>query len=248
MSPVELAFLTFTAFISSTLTALIGFGGGTILMAVLLNFMTPAVAIPFHGVVQLASNGWRVLLFRAHIGWHLGRRFVVLLPVGVALGLWLFQGLSKEAIQVMIGCLVLGTLFTRKLKQFRNKDLPLWSFYPLGLVVGTLNMIVGVVAPVVGVLVVRRELSKEGMIATLGFFALLGHIFKVVAFGLVGFRFQDHLLSLAFMIPAVMLGGYAGKFLLGRLNEAVFMAIFKVLLIVLSLKLIVWEGFVKSYF
>jgi len=238
----EYTLLGFTGLFSAALTALVGFGGGTILIGVLLLFMPPAVAIPFHGLVQLFSNGWRVILFRKHIGWHLAWRFTLLLPLGIILGLWFFQGLGKEMIQLLIGLTVVFALFARNLKGVRHKDLPTSAFIPLGLVMGILNMIVGVVAPLMGVLVVRKELNKEAMIGTLGFFALSGHVFKVAAFGWAGFHFEDHIPALAIMVPSVMVGGVLGKWLLGKVDEKFFRVFFQGLLILLSLKLIIWEG------
>lgn len=245
MTPLDYLFLGTTALVTAALTAVVGFGGGTILMGVVLLFMPPAAAIPFHGAVQLVSNGWRVFLFRRHIAWALVLRFCTLLPFGVLVGLWFFQGLSAEAILIFIGAVVLFTLFARRLKRFRNRDLPVGAFWPLGFVVGILNMMVGVVAPLVGVLVVRKDLDKEATIATLGTFALSGHIGKVIAFGAVGFDYVHYAVAFAVMAPAVMLGGVVGKWLLGRVPESVFRFVFQALLAALALKLIVLDGLAK---
>ena len=245
MTLLEIALLALTCYLSSSLTAMIGFGGGSFLIGVILLFIPPAAAIPFHGLIQLVSNGWRVLLFRRHIAWHIAWRFTLLLPFGVAVGLWFFQGFSKEAIQILIGVFVLLSLGTRQLRALREKDLPLPGFIPLGFFVGILNMMVGVVAPILGILMVRRELSKEDMIGTMGFMATIGHLLKVFAFGFAGFRFEPFLPALAAMIPAVMLGGLTGKWLLGRFNESVFRTVFHVMLFILSMKLIFWEGVIK---
>lgn len=245
MTPFEYALLGATGLLSAALTAMIGFGGGTILIGVILLFMPPAAALPFHGLVQLFSNGWRVLLFRRHIAWDISLRFAALLPFGVAVGLFLFRGLSAEAIQILIGSFVLLSLFARRLKAFRDRDLPLGAFWPLGFVIGILNMMVGVVAPLLGVLVVRKALRKEQVIGTLGFFAFTGHVFKVIAFGLAGFRFADYLPAVVIMVPAIMVGGVLGKWALSFLNERLFMVVFQVLLVFLAVKLIVWEGLLK---
>ena len=95
MDWIDISLLTFAAFATSALTAVAGAGGGTILIALMLLFMPPAAAIPAHGVVQLASNTWRVWLFRKHMAWPLIIRFSLLLPLGVWLGLEMFQGMSK---------------------------------------------------------------------------------------------------------------------------------------------------------
>ena len=245
MSPLDLALLGVTALLTAAMTAVIGFGGGVILIGVILLFVPPAVAIPIHGLVQIVSNAWRLFLFRRHIFWPICLRFTALLPVGIALGIWFFQGLSAATVQVLIGSFVLLSLFTRKLRRFRGRDLPLWSFWPLGFVAGILNIMVGVVAVALGPLVIRKELAKQQLIATIAYLSASGHVGKVIAFGLTGFSFQRYLLALAVMIPAVMLGGNLGKWLLGYVSDQVFLVLFQVLLVALALKLIVWEGLLK---
>ncbi len=101
---------------------------------------------------------------------------------------------------------------------------------------------VGAAAPMIAALTVRRELAKEAMIATLAVFAMLGHLFKVAAFGLVGFRLEGMALPLALMVPAVMLGTWAGRAVLSRVSERVFLVVFQGMLLVLSGKLIFWDG------
>ena len=166
MGWIDITLLVSAAFCTSALTSVAGAGGGTILIALMLLFMPPAAAIPAHGVVQLASNTWRVWLFRKHMVWPLIIRFSALMPLGVWLGLWLFQEMPKELVQVLIGFFVLLTLFLRHLKRFAPKEFPLWAFVPLGFVTGALNMIVGVIAPVLGVLIIRKDLKKENVVGT----------------------------------------------------------------------------------
>jgi uncharacterized membrane protein YfcA len=242
MTPFDIAFLSATALCTSAMTSVVGSGGGTILIAILLQFMPPAAAIPVHGVVQLVSNVWRTWLFRRDLAWHLIWRFALLAPAGIALGLWLFQGMSKETVQILIGCFIIVTLFTRQIGRLRDKDLPLWAFVPLGFTVGVLNMIVGVVAPVVGVLIIRKELTKESYVGTLGFFAMITNVFKLAGFVLVGFSFAAYGPAILAMAPAVVIGTWLGKNLLGRLSERLFMIVFKTALIALALKLIVWDS------
>ncbi len=242
MSPLEIGFLSAAAFCTSALTALVGAGGGTALIALMLQIMPPAAAIPLHGAVQLASNSWRVVLLRRHMAWPLIIRFGVLMPFGVAVGLLLFQGLPAEVIQILIGCFVLISLLTRTLERFRDRDLPLWAFVPVGFVTGILNMVVGVIAPVLGILVVRKGLTKEQVVGTLGFFALIGNVLKVAGFTLVGFSFAEYGPALLAMIPAALVGTTVGRRLLSRVDERAFLPIFRFALGALAVKLIVVDG------
>ncbi len=238
----DITLLTAAAFGTSALTAVAGAGGGTILIALMLLFLPPAAAIPAHGVVQLASNTWRVWLFRKHMAWPLIIRFSLLLPLGVWLGLEMFQGMPKEVVQLLIGCFVLLTLFLRHLKRFAPKEFPLWAFIPLGFVTGALNMIVGVIAPVLGALIIRKDLKKEDVVGTLGFFGFIGNLLKIAAFTMAGFSFAEYGLLLGLMTAAVVAGTSFGKKVLTGFNEKTFLIVFNTMLIALALKLIVIDG------
>lgn len=242
MSGLEVALLAIAGFFTSALTAVVGAGGGTVLLALMLQFMPPATAIPVHGVVQLASNTSRTWLFRQHLAWPLISRFALLLPFGVILGLWLFQHMPKELVQVLIGCFVIFTLFLRRLRRFAPSDFPLWAFVPLGFVTGALNMIVGVIGPVLGALVIRKELSKEAIVGTLGVFGVLGNLLKIAGFVYAGFSLAEYGPALLVMIPAAMLGAAAGRRVLTNVSEMLFLRVFQLMLLCLAAKLILYDG------
>lgn len=245
MSTFDIVVLTLAAFCTSALTAVVGAGGGTALIALMLQTMSPAAAIPVHGMVQLASNTSRAWMLRRHMAWPIIIRFAALMPFGVALGLWLFQGLPTEVVQMLIGCFVLLTLATRQLKALNDKDLPLWAFVPVGFVTGVLNMIVGVIAPILGVLVIRKELSKEAVVATLSLFGFSGNLLKIAGFTLIGFSFAQYGSLMLCMVPAAIIGTRVGGAVLGKMDERWFLFAFRAVLVVLALKLIVIDGLMK---
>ena len=118
----EILFLSVCAFFTSALTAVVGAGGGTALIALMLQVLNPADAIPVHGVVQLASNTTRVYLLWNALSWPIIIRFVLLMPLGVALGLLVFQGLPTSAVQLLIGLFVLTAI----LRQAAGINLVAW--------------------------------------------------------------------------------------------------------------------------
>ena len=103
-------------------------------------------------------------------------------------------------------------------------------------------MIVGVIAPVLGAIIVRRDLKKEQIVGTLGFFGLIGNLLKIAGFTLVGFSFADYWLLLATMVPAAILGARVGRAFLSKLDERVFLKCFRFMLGALALKLIIIDG------
>lgn len=245
MATLDIVLLTLAAFCTSALTAVVGAGGGTALIALMLQMMSPAAAIPVHGMVQLASNTSRAWMLRRHMAWPIIIRFAALMPFGVALGLWLFQGLPTEVVQMLIGAFVLLTLATRQLRALNDKDLPLWAFVPVGFVTGMLNMIVGVIAPILGVLVIRKELAKEEVVGTLSFFGFIGNLLKIAGFTLIGFSFEQYGTLMLCMVPAAIVGTRVGGALLSKLDERWFLMAFRAMLILLALKLILYDGLMK---
>ena len=242
MTSLEILLLSAAAFCTSALTAVVGAGGGTALIAIMLQVMSPVVAIPVHGVVQLASNTTRVWLMWQHMAWPIIFRFAALMPLGVWLGLELFQGLPTETIQLLIGCFILISLAARQIGKWRESDVPLWAFFPIGFVTGALNMVVGVIAPILGVLIIRKDLSKETMVGTLGFFGLLGNLLKIAGFSIIGFSFIEFGPTILFVVPAAVIGTRVGRAVLARIDERYFMLGFRIVLIGLALKLIAVDG------
>ena len=86
--------LTVLSFFTALMTSIAGAGGGTVLLAAMLQFMNPAEAIPVHGVIQLSSNMTRTWLLRKYVNWKIIFKFSVLLPLGVYIGLKIFQSID----------------------------------------------------------------------------------------------------------------------------------------------------------
>ena len=81
------------------MTSIAGAGGGTVLLAAMLQFMNPAEAIPVHGVIQLTSNITRTWLLRKFVNWNIIFKFSLLLPIGIFIGLKIFQNIDGDNIK-----------------------------------------------------------------------------------------------------------------------------------------------------
>ena len=70
--------------LSAGVSAVLGMAGGILLLAVMLLFLEPAVAIPIHALVQLTSNSSRTLIHVRSVRRDLLGPFVLpLLPAGL---------------------------------------------------------------------------------------------------------------------------------------------------------------------
>ena len=233
--------VTSVAFVSSTLTALVGAGGGTGLLLVMLWFVPAASVVPVHGCIQLVSNTARVVLFRRHMHWPAIIRFVIPMPAGVYVGLQLHGMMSQAALQLVIAGFVLLSLLVRVPDTAAGRGFPSWAYVPVGFLIGGANVLVGVLSPILGAILRFERLDKERMVGTLGFFGFAGNVFKVAGFALVGFSFADYLPMIACASVAAILGNVVGRRLLGGISSPGFARAFRVMLGLLALKL-VWDA------
>ena len=86
MAPLMIAALGALMVATAFLSGLFGMAAGLILIGVLLALMPLPTAMVLHAITQMASNGWRAFLWRAHIRWR--PVCVYLIGCALALGLW----------------------------------------------------------------------------------------------------------------------------------------------------------------
>ena len=220
------------AFFTSTLTAVIGMGGGILLISAMPGLLPAAAIIPVHGAVQLASNGSRVLLVIRHIEWRIFWPFFI----GAVLGTAAVVRLSFDHLPLYLGAFILFVTWIPIPK--RSFRLP-GHFAILGALQTFLSLFVGVSGPLTNAFLLRKNLPKDRLVITHGITMTATHLCKIVVFGFVGFAFAPYLYLIAAMIVSATLGSWAGTKLRGRLPEELFKKIFKALISLLSIRMIV---------
>jgi len=226
------------AFFTSAITSFIGAGGGTILLLFMLYVLPAPSVIPVHGCIQLMSNTTRVYLLWQHMQWGIILRFLALMPLGVYLGLILYNALSDDYIQLLIACSILLSLVLRPGYSAAKSKFPKSAYYLVGLVIGFGNMIVGVLAPLLAAVLRLENLPKEAAVGTLGFFGFAGNLLKIAGFAAVGFSFSAYLPIILPACLASIAGSIIGKALLTRTTNKLFTTAFKVVICLLAIKLI----------
>src|SRR6056300_448626 len=230
--------LTTLSFFTALMTSLAGAGGGTVLLAAMLQFMNPAEAIPVHGVIQFSSNLTRTWLLRKFVNWSIVIRFTILLPIGVYIGLQIFQNMDSDNIKNIIGIFILLALTLQNLKFIKSFFVPYYAFYFIGLITGVLNILVGVIAPLLAVILKQSISEKKSIVGTLGYFGLIGNLLKIIGFSLIGFSFHEYIDTFLMIIPATLVGSRVGQLLLNKISNKIFMIIFQIILIGLAIRLL----------
>ena len=231
--------LTLLSFFTAMMTSIAGAGGGTVLLAAMLQFMNPSEAIPVHGVIQLTSNIARTWLLRKFVKWGIILKFSLMIPLGVYLGLEIFQSFDAEDIKKLIGLFIIIALILQNIKFIKNLIISSNWYYIVGLLTGILNILVGVIAPLLAVIVKQSINEKKSIVGTLGYFGLVGNFTKIIGFSLIGFSFLEYLDTFLLMIPATLLGSRIGQYLLDKISNKLFFYIFQIILIFLALRLLI---------
>jgi uncharacterized membrane protein YfcA len=206
-----------TAFLSG----IFGMAGGLILIGVLLFIFPLPTAMVLHAVTQMASNGWRALLWWRHIEW----KNTVFYVAGclVSVGLW---SITLYVPDKGVALLLLG-FSPFIIRAIPDSILPR-SFGPLQ-VAGTgvcsmmLMLMTGVTGPLLDTMFLRSPLERRQIIATKAVCQVFGHGFKLLYFGaLIADVGQVEPWFLGIAIGASMIGTSLGKLLLEKLTDKQF--------------------------
>jgi len=138
--------LTGLSFFTSMLTAAIGIGGGTLMLAFMAQVLPVKAITPVHGVVQLGSNFGRMLVMYQSIDKPLLIWFLLGSCFGAILGGQVVISLPIDILRLILGCFVLYAAWGPKLKSFTKSEKSL----VLGGFISTLiTMFVGATGPFV---------------------------------------------------------------------------------------------------
>jgi uncharacterized membrane protein YfcA len=231
-----------TAAASAALSAVVGMAGGITLLAVMLLYLDPLVAIPLHGVVQLASNSSRAVVQRSHVHWPAVARFgLLLLPFAFA-GLALARSLPAEALRLLIGVFVLvATWRPAWLRVNPGGAGPERQLVAVGGAVGFLSTTIGATGPLMAPFFLDLGLTRQGLVGTKAACQTLQHTAKLVVFGVAGFAFSQWAGLLATLTVAVVVGTVVGSRLLEHVSETTFRRLYMGVLTVIALRLVLAE-------
>lgn len=226
----EVVILGAAAVATSMLSAIVGMAGGITLLAVMLVFLDPLVAIPVHGAIQLVSNSSRAAIQRRHLRWGIIARYgLLLLPMGF-LGLPVAKALPPAATKVAIGIFILvaawrpGALLLGTHPEATN---PNRRFLVLGGIVGVLNVTIGATGPLIAPFFLNLGLDRFQLVGTKAACQTLGHLAKLVVFGVAGFAFGGFAPLLLLLAVLAVGGTWAGSRLLEHVDERFFTRLYK---------------------
>ena len=223
-TPLILAALAVVAVVTSFISGIFGMAGGMLLIGFLLMILPVPVAMVFHGVIQIAANGWRSWLWREHINWKVVLQF----GAGTGCALIVFSFFSfvppKPLVLLMVGLIPFVALSVPQ--RFAPNIERRGQAFLAGLIGGTLQLVAGVTGPLLDIFYVRSGMTRQVNVATKSAAMVLGHVSKVAYFGLMiadpAGRDVEQWIVMAFAAACAILGTTLSRRLLDKMSDKQF--------------------------
>ena len=161
--------LILAAFLTSTLSAVIGMGGGVTLLAIMAMVMPDGyLVVAYHGIIQLVSNATRTTVYRNEINLPLLARFSkgiipgLFAAAGIVYGLIQYFDVSSASelkidfLKPLIGIYIIWFLYLRKKNPISDK-----SFLWMGGISGLVTVFVGAAGPLIAPFFISRDMKKQ---------------------------------------------------------------------------------------
>jgi uncharacterized membrane protein YfcA len=232
----EVHALTFTsavtlwlvAFVAASLAAVTGFGGAALLLPVLVLAFGPRDAIPILTVAQLIGNASRVWFNRREVDWRVvGWYAVGAVPFGL-LGGFLFARAPLSLLTRGLGVFLILVVAWRRLRRRPPRRPPLRSFALIGGTASLVSALVGSVGPLMAPLFLAYGLVRGAYIGTEAMATVVTHVTKIVAYQQTATLSAPSLVTGLALGPVMVAGSFAGKRIVDRLPEHVFVLLIEV--------------------
>ncbi len=215
MTPVALALVGLTVLGTSFLSGIFGMAGGLILLGVLLAFMDVVPAMILFGIIQMGANGWRAVLWRAHVRWEIvGRYLIGATAAFLVMRLVAFVP-DKALLYLGLGLLPFAAelLPTRYWPNISNP----WGPQLCGVVIMVLQLMAGAAGHILDMFFQRSAMDRKGIVATKAVCQTTAHLFRVLYFGSLMATFEGHVPVWA--IGAALALAFIGTSLAARVLE-----------------------------
>ncbi|WP_265502585.1 TSUP family transporter [Paracoccus beibuensis] len=220
MTPLLMLAFAATVLTTSFVSGLFGMAGGMLLMGVLLFLVSVPDAMVLHGVAQMASNGWRALLWRKYILWRVVARYIIGLIAAGMLFVSLVIVPDERVVLLLLGVVpFVGRMLPDKIMpQATQPGGAEWC----GFISTSLQLLSGVSGPLLDMFFVRSVLDRRVVVATKAACQVVTHLSKLLYFGLLlggGTASTVDPLVLTFAVAMAVLGTSMSRMFLERMTD-----------------------------
>jgi len=223
--------LILTAFVASLTAAVVGTGGGVLLLPVLVAAFGVRDAIPMYAVAQLIGN-----ISRVGLNWNLiDRRVVFWFSLGAVpaaiLGAWLFTRVGDTNLMKILGVFLLLIAIRMWRKRKAKRGFPLHRFAFIGAFFSLVSALVGSAGPFLAPFYLSFGLIKGAFIGTEALGTSILHVVKLLSYQSFGAMSDDILIHGCLLGPVMIVGSFCGKWVVDLISTEVFLRVVEVLIV-----------------
>lgn len=130
--------------------------------------------------------------------------------------------LNERVIRVLVALIVLLMLAIQVVRHWRRTSQVAGSPVFYGVSAGFATTIANAAGPVMSMYLLSSRLPKERFVGTGAWFFFLANLLKIPLYFWYGLYSRESLLFDAALVPAVLLGGLAGKWFVSRVPQRIF--------------------------
>lgn len=215
--------------------------GGIIMMALLLSLMPVASAMVLHAAIQLVSNGWRSILWRKHIVWHVTPFYGLGIMAGVIAISFVHYVPDKATALIVVGLVPLLAIAASRFVTL--SILNRGQTFLTAMVLTFIQMTGGVIGPLLDLLYNNAPLTRHQIVATKAMTQTVMHLVRLIYFGSLiplltgreGWPEGLHPVFMLLFMACAIAGTTAAAPILHRINDKHFKDLSRLLIIFISL-------------
>ena len=184
-----------------------------------------------------------VVAFRQHARWEYIRRLLPPAITGIIVGWTLMQRISDAAFRPLVGAIILVLTALQLLRLWQPQlyeKVPhqLWFAWLMGLLAGVTTMMANAAGPIMALFFIAVSLPKFELVGTSAWFFLIVNCLKIPFSVQLGLIYPGSLLFNATLIPAIVVGLFAGRWCVTRIPQRLFDALLLAFVAIAALRLI----------
>lgn len=231
-------------FVAGTVGGVVGFGGTTILLPILVLAFGPKAAVPIMGVAALLANLARIVVWWRVVDWRAAAVYASAAVPAVIVGARTFLALDARIVEGLIGVFMLAMVPARRWFLARRFSVGLGGLAAAGAGIGFLTGMVANTGPINAPFFLAHGLVKGPFIATEATGSLAVYTGKSVVFERFGALPADMIINGLIVGTAMMCGAWTGKRIVERMDAQQFHGLMDTLMVVSGLVML-WGAFVS---
>ena len=181
LAPYLLAVVAVAIVVTSFISGIFGMAGGMLLLGLLLLFMDVAPAMVLFGIIQMAANGWRAILWWRHVDWSIVWRFLVGSTAMFLLMRTIAILPSKATIYIGLGLIPFAAYaLPRQLTPDITRP---GAPYICGAFIIVLQLLAGAAGHMLDIFFQKSPLDRRTIVGTKAVTQVAGHVYRIVYFG-----------------------------------------------------------------